>query len=317
MQPLVSILIPCHNAECWIAQAIESALAQTWPDKEVIVVDDGSTDRSLEIIKRFDGRIRWETGPNRGSDAARNRLLAVARGDWLQYLDADDYLLLEKVARQIEFAQKHPDVDVVFGPVARKRIENGSVVCSETPIPEPRDPWTLLALWYLPQTGGSLWRKEAVESVGVWSRELPCCQEHDLYHRLLAAGAHFEYCPGCFAVYRDFEHAGRITTKRTWGEYVRLRLIILDHVEKHLEQRLVMTQLRRQAINDARHQLARELWPSDRQQAIDTHERIRSSDRYYLPTLGPWSPRNYCIAYRVLGFRGAQLTASYKRALRW
>src|SRR5260370_32907136 len=80
MSPLVSILVPFFNAERWIAQAIESALAQTWPEKEVIVVDDGSTDRSLDIIRRFDGRIRWETGPNRGSNVTRNRLLELARG---------------------------------------------------------------------------------------------------------------------------------------------------------------------------------------------------------------------------------------------
>ena len=64
---LVSILIPCYNAERWIAQAIESALAQTWPEKEVIVVDDGSTDDSLEVIKSFDDRIRWETVPTVGA----------------------------------------------------------------------------------------------------------------------------------------------------------------------------------------------------------------------------------------------------------
>ncbi len=84
---LISILIPCFKAERWIAQAIESALAQTWPEKEVIVVDDGSTDGSLEVIKSFGDRIRWETGPNRGGNAARNRLLELARGEWLQYLD--------------------------------------------------------------------------------------------------------------------------------------------------------------------------------------------------------------------------------------
>src|ERR1700734_3340325 len=101
MSPLVSILIPCFNAKQWIAQAIESALQQTWPEKEVIVVDDGSTDGSLGVIKRFEGRVRWETGPNRGGNQARNRLLELARGEWLQYLDADDYLLPDKVALQM------------------------------------------------------------------------------------------------------------------------------------------------------------------------------------------------------------------------
>src|SRR5678815_984429 len=101
LPPLVSILIPCYNAERWIRQCIESALDQTYPNKEVIVVDDGSKDASLEVIKSFGDRIRWETGPNRGGNAARNRLLQLAKGEWLQYLDADDYLLPEKISRQM------------------------------------------------------------------------------------------------------------------------------------------------------------------------------------------------------------------------
>ena len=117
MTPLVSILIPCFNAKQWIAEAINSALAQTWPEKEVIVVDDGSTDGSLDVIQSFDGRIRWETGPNRGGNAARNRLLELARAELLQYLDADDYLLPEKIAPQMEFIRAHPELDVAFGPV--------------------------------------------------------------------------------------------------------------------------------------------------------------------------------------------------------
>jgi glycosyltransferase involved in cell wall biosynthesis len=96
MSELVSILIPCFNAERWIGHAIDSALEQTYSPTEVIVVDDGSTDSSLGIIEGFGRRIRWETGPNRGANAARNRLLSLASGPWLQYLDADDYLLATK-----------------------------------------------------------------------------------------------------------------------------------------------------------------------------------------------------------------------------
>src|SRR6266487_4648219 len=94
--PLVSVLIPCFNAEKWVGQAISSALAQTWSNKEVLVVDDGSTDGSLEIIRSFGASIRFESGRNRGANVARNRLLELAKGEWLQYLDADDYLLKTK-----------------------------------------------------------------------------------------------------------------------------------------------------------------------------------------------------------------------------
>jgi glycosyltransferase involved in cell wall biosynthesis len=314
MGPFVSILIPCYNAELWIGRAIESALVQTWPEKEIIVVDDGSTDHSLDIIQQFDGRIRWEAGPNRGSNATRNRLLDLACGEWLQYLDADDYLLPGKLATQIEFAREHTDSDVIYSPVAWERIEQGARVYTETPIPEPRDPWILLALWRLPQTGGPIWRKAVLKSVGGWRVNQPCCQEHELYCRLLQANARFEYCAGCLAVYCDLEHNGRIT-RRPRGEFVRQRLAILDRIEKHLAQNFLLTPDRRQAVNDARHELARCLWGSDRQQAIDTYQRILTSDSFFLPTATSSSPPLYSIIYRVLGFRAAQIAASCKRAL--
>ena len=76
--PEISVVIPCYNTERWVARAIDSALAQEGVRVEVIVIDDGSTDGSLEVIRGYDGRIRWETGPNRGVSAARNRGLALA-----------------------------------------------------------------------------------------------------------------------------------------------------------------------------------------------------------------------------------------------
>src|SRR4051812_42743441 len=81
---MVSILIPCYNAERWIAQAIESALQQG-SEHEIIIVDDGSTDDSLAVIKQFGDRVRFESGPNRGGNVARNRLLDLARSEWVQY----------------------------------------------------------------------------------------------------------------------------------------------------------------------------------------------------------------------------------------
>jgi glycosyltransferase involved in cell wall biosynthesis len=150
---LVSILIPCFNAERWVAQAIESALAQTWPEKEVIVVDDGSADGSREIIQRFGDRIRWESGPNRGGNPTRNRLLALARGEWLQYLDADDYLLPDKVAAQMNYLTTQPPTDVLYGLVTKEDWTDSGVHQVLQQIPEPHDPWILLVRWYLPQTG--------------------------------------------------------------------------------------------------------------------------------------------------------------------
>ena len=112
MPPLVSILIPVYNARQWVGAAIDSALAQTWPDTEVIVLDDGSTDGSLDVVQAYAGRVRIHTQSNGGQNVSRNRLTEFSRGDWLVYLDADDELSADAVRLKLEAAG---DADAVYG----------------------------------------------------------------------------------------------------------------------------------------------------------------------------------------------------------
>src|SRR3954447_12953483 len=109
--PLVSIIIPCHNAERWVGQAIESALNQNYSNYEVIVIDDGSTDRSLDVIKLFDQRITRLSTANRGPSSARNAGLDIARGEWVQFLDADDLLHPQKVDFSLKSCRACADIE--------------------------------------------------------------------------------------------------------------------------------------------------------------------------------------------------------------
>jgi len=89
MAPLVSILIPAYNAERWIGETIRSALAQTWPRKELIIVNDGSRDRTLEVARQFaSGNVLVVTQQNQGASAARNKAFELCQGDYIQWLDA-------------------------------------------------------------------------------------------------------------------------------------------------------------------------------------------------------------------------------------
>ena len=97
-------IIPCFNAAATIGEAIASALAQRGPGGEILVVDDGSTDGSLAIARGFGPGVRVVTGPNRGVSAARNRGIAETAGEWLVFLDADDLLLPETLARRLATA---------------------------------------------------------------------------------------------------------------------------------------------------------------------------------------------------------------------
>ena len=305
---VVSILIPCFNADRWIGQAIESALAQSWPHKEVIVVDDGSTDRSLEIIKTFDGRIRWETGPNRGSNPTRNVLLARAKGAWVQYLDADDYLLPDKIAAQLRCLEAQPAADIIYGPCI---LEQGGAL-ERLPIPEPHDPWLLLARWFLPQTGAALWRKAAIADVGGWRNDQPACQEHELYLRLLIGGKRFHYCDEAGAVYRQWSDT--TLWKVDKGRTRRLRLEIIDRLESYLDERDQLTPERRWSINQSRFETARMAWLVDRAEAMSIVRAIRHSDRNFVPA-GAAAPSSYRLLYRWLGFAAVETVAAWRRNL--
>jgi glycosyltransferase involved in cell wall biosynthesis len=108
MKPLVSILIPAYNSENWIAYTLQSAVGQTWPRKEIIVVDDGSKDRTAEVARRFASKeVKVVSKENEGAAATRNHALRLSQGDYIQWLDADDLLGPDKIERQLAALQGH------------------------------------------------------------------------------------------------------------------------------------------------------------------------------------------------------------------
>lgn len=312
LNPKVSILIPCYNAERWIAQAIQSALEQTYQSKEIIVVDDGSNDNSLKIIKSFGDRILWETGENRGGNAARNRLLELSTGEWLQYLDADDYLLPDKIEKQVQFLQQYPETDVIYSPSIIEYWDAENASQEILLIPEPHDPWVLLARWYLPQTNSPLWRKQSIIDVGSWKLGQPCCQEHELYLRLLIAGKQFKYFPVAGSIYRQWSES--TVCKRDQSETRRQLLQIQDRIECYLKDSGKLTQNRQTAINLARFECARLIWLTDPQWATRVITKIRQTDIHFVPS-GQAAPHYYCLIYKLLGFTIAERSAELKRSI--
>lgn len=312
MNSKVSILIPCYNAERWIAQAIQSALDQTYPHKEVIIVNDGSTDNSLEIVQSFGAHIQWETGKNRGGNVARNRLLELSTGEWLQYLDADDYLLPDKVEQQIRFIAQVPQTDVIYSPSI---FEYWQSECSQQeilPIPEPHDPWILLARWYLPQTNSPLWRRQAIIDVGGWNPDQPCCQEHELYLRFLMAGKRFEYYSEAGSVYRQWSET--TVCKKDRSVTFQRRLEILDRAERHLLGINQLSLERQIAINQARFECARIIWLTQPAWANQIIDQIKATKQPFVP-VGAAAPGSYRLTYRLLGFQAAETVAKIKRNL--
>lgn len=109
MPPVVSVVIPSYNRAGCIGEAIDSVLAQTYPDYEIIVVDDGSTDETREVLARYGDRISYIYQENAGVSAARNRGIKEARGEWIAFLDSDDEWVPEKLKKQLQCLDRYPD----------------------------------------------------------------------------------------------------------------------------------------------------------------------------------------------------------------
>lgn len=197
--PLVSIIIPVLNGEAFIAEALASAFAQTFRDFEIIVVDDGSTDNTLEIVAGFE-RTTVITQSNRGHAAARNRAVASARGDWIAPLDADDRWEPTKLEAQIK---RIHDADVIYTAARNfgdaSRVDEVTFRGHECPEGEVFD--ELLADNFITHSS-ALIRSRMFHAVGGYDESLTSSTDWDLWLRLSAAGARFAGCREPLTHYR-------------------------------------------------------------------------------------------------------------------
>lgn len=312
----VSILIPCHNAEVWIEEALQSAIEQTWSECEIIVIDDGSTDRSVNILEGWKDRVTVVCRENRGGNPTRNELLHLAKGDWVQFLDADDYLLPKKVAEQMAVAAANPRADVIYSPQVIEHHCSGSVT-KELWNPHnstgDHDPWAYHLGWNLTQTGGAVFRRKTLIEVGGWNEEQQCCQDNELYFRLLKNGAVFKRSIFAGSVYRRFA-GGSVSTDHP--ERLRKAILkLLEDGESFLESIKGLTPRRLQALNSTRFNLARGLWSQDEAEARRILLIVKKSYPSFQPSGGPQAPMIYRICFYLFGFSGAERIAAIKRGL--
>lgn len=211
--PLVSVLMPCYNAQNYIGEALASVFGQTWPNVEVVIVDDGSTDNSINIARKIAGeRCTLIEQPNRGAAHARNKALKHAAGSWCLFLDADDWLDPNFILDQLE-AITVADADICFGnsvlvwPHGR-RVEKVSM---------PADSSIDFALsgvladgWY--PLHALLWRTSFAHQIGGWDTSLRRNQDGEFIARALLQRPRITASAGSRAIYR--QHSGTRISSR-------------------------------------------------------------------------------------------------------
>jgi glycosyltransferase involved in cell wall biosynthesis len=210
LKPLVSILIPAFNAQEWITDTLHSALAQTWEKKEIVVVDDGSTDKTLAFARQFESdSVRVVTQENQGAAAARNKAFSLSCGDYIQWLDADDLLAPDKIERQMEVMNqcrsKRTLVSAAWGRFKyryyRAEFVPTALWCDLSPTE-----WLLRKMGQNlhMQTATWLVSRELTEAAGPWDVRLLGDDDGEYFCRVLRASDGVRFVSDARVYYRSF-----------------------------------------------------------------------------------------------------------------
>lgn len=208
MKPLVSILIPAYNAEAWIADSIRSALQQTWPRKEIIVVDDGSTDHTAEIARKFSSKeVQVVVKENEGASATRNHAYRLCQGDFIQWLDADDLLTPNKIDCQLAALRDVEERRILLSSswayfyyrTQSARFVQTALCHDLTPLE-----WLLgkMGQNLHMQTATWLTSRELAEAAGPWDTRLTSDDDGEYFCRVLLSSVGTRFVPHCGVLYR-------------------------------------------------------------------------------------------------------------------
>jgi glycosyltransferase involved in cell wall biosynthesis len=208
MNPLVSVLIPAYNVERFLAETLRSVLAQTWPTKEVIVVDDGSRDGTLAVARSFESAgVKVIAQENRGQSASENVAVAACQGDLFEFLDADDLLQPDKLAVQVRRLQEEGFDCVASGKWARFRETPGDGRFVPEPFWTDMDPvdWLVSAWERHGMMHGAAWLipRAVAERAGPWDESLSLINDFDYFPRVLLACRRVLFCEGAGTWYRS------------------------------------------------------------------------------------------------------------------
>ena len=208
MKPLVSILIPAYNAGRWTAETLNSALAQTWQKKEIIVVDDGSTDQTLSVARQFASRsVLVVTHQNQGAAAARNKAFDLSQGDYIQWLDADDLLAPTKIEMQLRALQDcQSERTLLSGPYGTFYYRTEKARFSPSPL------WCDLSIveWLLRKMGQNchmqtatwLTSRTLTNAAGPWDTRLLGDDDGEYFCRVKMASTGITFVPEARVFYR-------------------------------------------------------------------------------------------------------------------
>jgi glycosyltransferase involved in cell wall biosynthesis len=211
--PKLSVIIPNYNREALIGETLTNLLSQTRPPDELIVVDDGSTDGSADVIAAFGPAVTLLRQANAGPATARNRGFAASSGEFIQFFDSDDLCTPDKLERQLAELQR-TEADFAYSPWLQAKLEDGQArytdpVLQQGALPSPRSPLSWYLRGWVIVFQCCLFRRDLLTRVGPYREDLMPSEDSELLFRMLRAGAVPVHVPGAMVLYRL--HANQIS----------------------------------------------------------------------------------------------------------
>jgi glycosyltransferase involved in cell wall biosynthesis len=312
--PLISVIIPAYNAERWLPETLASVAAQEWPDLEVIVVDDGSTDGTAVFVEQAYPQWTLHRSENRGVSQARNLGTQSANGEFVQYLDADDLLLPGKLARQVALLQANPKADIVYSNWQRLnaqpngQFEPGDIMARTiAEVNHDAEIAFFTSMWC--PTGAYLYRRSFLDRVLPWKEWLPVIQDARFALDCAMSGARWLHDPTVSILYRQHQ-AGSVSTRNKLA-FVKDCLANTEDVEKLWSLRGQTTPARRATLLSSYANLARSFFALDRPTFDSLHRKLMAMDPHFLP-----SGRALALLTRIIGYANAEQVALWYRQLR-
>jgi len=259
-----SVCIPVRDGATTIGRALEGAVAQLNGTAEVIVADDGSTDGTLAEVRKWGERVKVVHANRRGGNAARNAAWQAAQGEWIQFLDADDALEPWKIERQLASRGTKDEAEVLLSPVVNERAGGNRDV---TALPSHGDWWRAWLGWAWPQTGGVLWHRDALEKLGGWDEAFNCCQDFEMYLRVLTGGLKVKAMDGEPGAIYSLARENSVSRGAQITRVIEVKTALLDAAAAWLEDRQSWTPERAATAGQTCFEMARLLAARDHPRA--------------------------------------------------
>lgn len=302
--PLVSVIIPCYNCDRFLLETVSSVFNQDFTDYEIILIDDGSTDNTLEVIKSFGDKVIAEFQENRGASYTRNRGTALAKGEFIQYLDADDLLRPNTLEKRVK-ALRDTTADVAYCDWQNLvegedgKFQLGEIISRKIEDIHPNPEIALFTKFWSPPAA-LLYRRSIIDKIGGWNESLPIIQDARFLLDAALVGGKFVHVPGIGADYRV--HGNTSLSRRNPVAFVKDCFINGCQVEEVWKNQGALTPEHCQALAQLYDYTARTLFMADEELFAENLRRLYE----FQPGFRPSFPKIAGIMSAILGRQGAK-----------